>query len=50
MLEKINKNTTSILKQKEREEKRAAALRINLKRRKSQTRSRMDKKPDEINN
>jgi hypothetical protein len=49
MSEQVHNHTTNILKQKEREKKRAAALRINLKRRKSQTRSRIDKKPDEIN-
>jgi hypothetical protein len=49
MPEKVYKNSTSILKQKEREEKRAAALRVNLKRRKSQNRSRTEKKPDKIN-
>jgi hypothetical protein len=43
MQEKLHKSSANILKQKEKEDKRAAALRINLKRRKSQTRSRTEK-------
>ena len=44
MSEERSKNFTVLLRQKAKEEKRAAALRSNLKRRKVQNRNRAEKK------